>query len=100
MRSRRRIAWTLEVPVEGVFPERTLRQMIKRVEDEQPRLAALTALDELDAARKAITDAAGDAERLDRAMRDLNSTFTRLTGTDSTRRAGEMYAGRTFFRIA
>jgi hypothetical protein len=95
LRSRRRIAWTLEVPAEGLHPERSLRQRLERIEEDDRREEALKTLDELDAARDAVAGAAGDGERLDHALGELNMTFTRLTDAAATRRAGETYAART-----
>jgi hypothetical protein len=95
LRSRRRIAWTLEVPAEGVHPGRSLRERLERIGDQGRRREALETLDELEAARDAVADAAGDVERLDDALGELNATFTRLTDTAATRRAGETYAART-----
>ncbi|HEX9031855.1 MAG TPA: lantibiotic dehydratase, partial [Streptosporangiaceae bacterium] len=53
------------------------------------------AIDELTAARNELAGAAGDAERVAEAMASLEATFTRLAGVPPTRRAGELYAGRT-----
>jgi len=88
------ILWTLEVPVE-LHPEQTLRGLLERIEDESLRAYSLGALAEFEAAREAVAGAAGDAERLDRALGDIDTKFTSLTGKASTREAGEMYAART-----
>ena len=88
------IVWTLEVPV-FAHPERILRQQIGRIEDERLCLPAMKALDELENARRAVAASAGDAEALDSALSDLESTFTRLTSLPSTRNEGKTYAGRT-----
>jgi len=88
------IAWTLEVPVDS-HPERLLRQQIERIGDERLCLPALKALDELENSRRAVAASAGDAEALDSALSDLESTFTRLTSMPSTRNEGKTYAGRT-----
>ncbi len=95
LRALRRITWTLEVPAEGLHPEHSLRRRLQQIEDLHTRTAALGALAELEQAREAIRGAAGDPDRLDQAMEDLEATFTRLTGTAATRRAGATYAGRT-----
>jgi hypothetical protein len=88
------IVWKLEVPIE-LYPERTLRRCLERVDDEGLRRTALAALGEVESARRLIEDAVGDAEELDHAIGNLETVFTRLTGTASTRSAGQMYAGRT-----
>jgi Lantibiotic dehydratase, N terminus len=95
LRALRRIAWTLEVPAEGLHPERSLRQRLQQVEEPRARSTALSTLAELEQAREVIAGAASDPDRLDQAMEDLEATFTRLTGTPATRRAGATYAGRT-----
>ncbi|MGA9771469.1 MAG: lantibiotic dehydratase [Blastocatellia bacterium] len=88
------VAWTLEVPVAS-HPERLLRQQIERIGDESLRLPAVKALDELECSRRVVAASAGDAEALDSALGDLESTFTRLTSMASTRNEGKTYAGRT-----
>ncbi|MEV0730772.1 amino acid adenylation domain-containing protein [Polymorphospora sp. NPDC050346] len=90
-----RIAWQPEVAPHDTRPERTMRDRLARVTDETVRGPALAALDELWAARDALTAAAGDPHRVTGAMSDLAATFTRLAGVPATRRAGTMYAGRT-----
>lgn len=92
--SRGLMSWKLEVPIE-LHPERTLRRVIERIDDEKVRSAALGPIDEMEAALALVAGATGDADRLDKAIGNLEDTFTRLTGLDSTRSAGEMYAGRT-----
>jgi hypothetical protein len=94
LRYRGLIVWAFEVPME-MYPERLLRRMIERVEDERLRTRALAALQELESARSNIVQAAGNAERLDQAMDELEATFTRLTGLNFTRSAGRTYAART-----
>jgi hypothetical protein len=95
LRDLRRIAWTLEIPTEGAHPERHLWRLIEQIEDEHLRSSAVQALTEFEAARSGVAGAVGDVERLDGAMDNLEATFTRLTGADPTRRAGETYAART-----
>jgi len=88
------IAWEFAVPLEA-YPERTLRGLLGRIEDESLRRGALSRLDELEAARAAVSSAAGDAERLASAIENLEEVFTRLTGEASTRGSGKTYAART-----
>ncbi|MBV8859847.1 MAG: lantibiotic dehydratase [Acidobacteria bacterium] len=90
------IAWTIEVPVVK-NPERELRRMMEKVEDEGLRRRVLAIFDMLEAARLGVERAAGDAEALDRAFQHLDETFTRLTGAAATRVGGEgkAYAART-----
>lgn len=88
------VVWALEVPVDS-RPEQLLRQQIERIGDDGLRLPAMRALDELENCRRAVAASAGDAEALDSALSDLESTFTRLTSKPSTRNEGKTYGGRT-----
>ena len=72
-----------------------MRALLSRVTDDGVRAPAEKALDELTAARDELAGAGGDAERVAAAMAGLEATFTRLAGIPPTRRAGELYAGRT-----
>jgi hypothetical protein len=94
MQIRSVILWTLEVPF-GPHPEETLRNLLKRIGNEGLRSIYIGSLDELESARLEVGKAAGDAEKLNQALENLEETFTRLTGSASTRAAGQMYAGRT-----
>lgn len=94
LRYRALITWAFEVPME-LHPEDTLRGMIERVGDERRRARALAALAELEKARLDVRRAVGDAEKLDRTIESLETTFKRLTGANSTRSAGRTYAART-----
>jgi hypothetical protein len=91
----RRLAWRAEVDPQDIRPERAMRALLSRVTDDDVRGPAEKALAELTAARDELAGAAGDAERVATAMAGLEATFTRLTGAAPTRRAGELYAGRT-----
>ena len=91
----RRLAWRVDVAPQDSRPERTVRALLSRVTDEAVRVPAERALDELTAAATGLADAAGDAEQVNAAMANLESTFTRLAGVPPTRRPGELYAGRT-----
>ncbi len=91
----RRLAWQIEVAPQDTRPERSMRALLSRVTDDGVRGPAEKALDELTAARDELAGAAGDADRVAVAMAGLEATFTRLAGVPPTRRAGELYAGRT-----
>jgi amino acid adenylation domain-containing protein len=90
-----RLAWQVDVPPQDLRPERPVRALLSRVTDDGVRGPAEKALNELTAARDELAGAAGDAERVAAAMAGLEATFTRLSGLPATRRAGELYAGRT-----
>jgi hypothetical protein len=86
--------WSLELPV-VLHPERALQGILENIEDARLREPALLALAKLIAARDRVAQAAGDAQRLDDALRDMETTFTQLTGMSPTRLAGQTYAART-----
>jgi len=77
------------------WPERELAERIGAIPDAAVRTRALQPLNELVAARDAVSAAAGDPDRLLQASRGLTETFERITGTAATRRSGGTYAGRT-----
>lgn len=88
------IWWALEVPITP-NPEQQLRRLLERIEDQSLREATGAALDKMESARINIARATGNAEELDRAMNNLEATFTALTDLNASRHPGEMYAGRT-----
>ena len=90
-----RLAWQVDVAPQDIRPERSLRAVLSGVTDDGVSGPAEKALDELTAARDQLAAAGGDADRVAGAMAGLESTFTRLAGVPPTRRAGELYAGRT-----
>ena len=88
------IVWTLESTQEA-YPERALRLVLERIDDELERKRALGMLDEMEEARLGVSKAAGDAKKLDEAIGALEEVFTRITGEKATRSDGQMYAART-----
>jgi hypothetical protein len=88
------INWGFEVPYE-LYPERTLRRQLEKIDNESLRESALSLLDQLESARDRISHAAGDSEKLDEAFVNFETTFTRLTNHAPTRGAGKVYAART-----
>jgi len=92
---RRLVIWRLDPPTSGGRPEDLLRAEIERVDPGPWRERALSALGELEAARDRVAQAAGDPDRLERALDDLDGTFERLTGSAASREHGRTYAGRT-----
>lgn len=95
LRTRRRIAWTLEVSIERKNPEQRLRNRLALIGDQDLRASALSALETLEECRDALIDARGDVARLEQAMETLETTFASLTGQEATRHAGMTYGGRT-----
>jgi amino acid adenylation domain-containing protein len=91
----RRLAWQFDVAPQDIRPERSARALLARVTDDDVRQPAEQALDELTAAAGELASSAGDAQRVAGAMAGLETTFARLAGVPPTRRAGELYAGRT-----
>jgi hypothetical protein len=88
------ITWTPPIP-SGTRPEEVLSQSIKLVTDSGASSHLSEALHQLEEARQEVAGAPGDPTRLDRALQNLEGTFTRLTGVAATRREGRTYAGRT-----
>ncbi|MFU8874622.1 thioesterase domain-containing protein [Micromonospora sp. SL4-19] len=88
------ITWDATLPV-SPDAERVLLARIEAIGDPEPRAAARAGFDQLCAARDSVAAAAGDPERLRIALDALDGTFTELTGVPASRRAGQMYAGRT-----
>lgn len=94
LKSRRIVSWTLEIPFD-IHPERWLRRLLERVEDESLRCEAIGVLNELEQAKQNVSRSLGRPDLLEQALEELNSTFTRITGRDASRSAGQMYASRT-----
>jgi hypothetical protein len=90
-----RLVWQIDVAPQDIRPERSARALLSRVTDNAAREPAERALAELTAARDEVAAAAGDADKVAAAMAGLEATFTRLSGTRATRRAGLAYSGRT-----
>lgn len=88
------IAWTLEVPLQRRADQR-LRSLLEAIGDERLRRAGLSALDEMEDARERVAAAAGEPERLDLELQELEERFIRLTGKAATRGAGQTYGART-----
>jgi 5'-deoxynucleotidase YfbR-like HD superfamily hydrolase len=96
LKARKLIAWGFDIPTSGApHPERALRAALERLKESQARQEALRALDELEHARDAAAQAAGDAAAVDHALQGMEDAFTRLTGRPAQRKAGKIYAGRT-----
>ncbi len=76
-------------------PESVLRDRLDQIADPVARAAAIEPLERMIRARHAVAASAGDAARLRQALTDLAVVFEEVTGSAATRRAGELYAGRT-----
>ncbi|HEX2225185.1 MAG TPA: lantibiotic dehydratase [Thermoanaerobaculia bacterium] len=88
------VRWGFQIPLSS-HPERFLREQLEKIEEAPLREAALAALDELERGRQAVARAAGNADELDRALGELEASFTRLTGRGASQMGGRLYAGRT-----
>jgi len=89
------LSWQWEACLE-LHPERSLRRQIERIGEEGLRREGLGLLEELEAGRGKVAEAAGDPERLDAALGELEEVFKRVSGQrEATRAAGQTYAGRT-----
>jgi len=60
----KRIVWTLEIAPEGVSPERALRRLLERIDDDCLRRTSLASLEQLENARLAVAQAAGEGDQL------------------------------------
>jgi hypothetical protein len=89
----RMLSWALQVPPD-LHPDQKLAGLLARIEPEPLRTEAMDALHELQRARDGVARAAGNPPALEAALRDLESTFTRLTGTTPRHRPGQTYAAR------
>lgn len=94
LKARRIVSWTLEIPFD-IHPERWLRRLLQRIEDESLQCEAIGLLDELEQAQQNVSCSLGSPDLLEQALEELNSTFTRITGRDASRSPGQMYASRT-----
>jgi 2,3-diaminopropionate biosynthesis protein SbnB len=94
LRNKSLIFWGFDVPY-ALYPERSLRRQLSKIDDPSLRQTALAPLDELESARERISQAAGDSQKLDEAIVGLETTFSRVTNEAATRRGGETYAART-----
>jgi hypothetical protein len=72
-----------------------LRELCDRIDNPKIHDPLLDALNEMEFARSAVQDAAGDSTLLNEALDHLETTFSRLTGMDSKTAAGRTYAART-----
>jgi hypothetical protein len=64
------VAWGIELPLRW-RPDERLRHELSRVGDEKVRADALRKVDELEASRRAVAEAAGDPDALDAALEAL-----------------------------
>jgi hypothetical protein len=88
------LRWDFDLPV-GLGAEQLLRERIERIGDDAVRAAAVAELDVLSAGRQRVAAAAGDADRVAEALAQLDDVVAATAGVATTRRPGEMYAGRT-----
>lgn len=92
--ARRIVFWAINIPA-GPHPERALRTALEGIGDADTRRSSLDLFNVLDAAKRNVAAAAGDAERLDTSLDHLEEVFTQLTKEAATRNPGKSYAGRT-----
>ncbi len=87
-------SWTFDIPTATFHPEQHLKTLLSAAEGDVGA-RGLHALDRLEQRRAAVAEAAGDPDRLDAALGELEATFEELTAESATRKGGETYAGRT-----
>lgn len=88
---RRLVTWDANLPV-GMETDGVLRRRIAAIGDPEVRSTATTALRRLETARDRVACAAGDPDALDVRLKELDATFTELTGAPP-RRTGFRYPG-------
>ena len=88
------VKWELEVPVE-LEPDLALRRVLDAIGSEDVKRQAYEKFGPMEEARQSVREAAGDAARLEAALKDLEERFTQVTGGKATRSEGRMYAART-----
>lgn len=87
------IWWGVDMP-QDPSAEGVLRATVAAIADPAARDRALAELARLDAARDAVSAAAGDPDKLAVALGRMDEEFAGMTGAAPERRQGEMYAGR------
>ncbi len=90
---RRWITWQIELP-ESPFPERALRSVLERIDDDVLRAACLRPLDQMEECRDAVAEAS-DVAGLTEALAATDRVFHAITGTAGHRNGGQAYGGRT-----
>jgi hypothetical protein len=90
---RRWITWRIDLP-ESPFPERDLRSVLERIDDDVLRAACLRPLDEMEACRDAVAEAS-DVAGLTEALAAADRVFHDITGAAGHRHGGQAYGGRT-----
>jgi Lantibiotic dehydratase, N terminus len=92
------ISWRFNI-TSGPHPERILRDTLKQIEDLDIRNWALGLLNTLEDAKAQVEAADGDVDHLNATYQNLESAFTRITGTPPLRHQGRIYAGRTLLYL-
>lgn len=88
------ILWNAYVPVTP-DADQALLKLLERIGDPALRQRYVAKLAALQDGRAKVEAARGDPVAMNSAMAALEDTFKQLTGREATRRAGEMYGGRT-----
>jgi hypothetical protein len=94
LQKEQRISLSLGLPTTVGDPDLALGDALQAVDDIGLREQAMALLRRLQAARDAVGDARGDADRLVEAMTGLDDAFRDMTGAETRRRHGEVYGGR------
>lgn len=88
------ISWTLDVPSHLDDSAAWLRRELEKLEDPDVRARSLAPLERLERALEDVKAAAGDADKLDRALEKLEQEFVEITGLSAKRGHGQAYASR------
>ncbi|MCO1596915.1 lantibiotic dehydratase family protein [Micromonospora sp. RHAY321] len=88
------LTWDAGLPI-SPRAEQVLRERLAAIGDPALRAEVTAGFERLCAACDEVAASAGDPDRLGVALAALNTEFTAVTGRPATRRAGQMYVGRT-----
>ena len=90
----RLITWDADLPIDEVSEDR-LVALLNRIENPDAAHLAREAWDKLASHRDALLNRWDEPDHVASTIQSLNASFEALTGEDSYRRAGQMYAGRS-----
>lgn len=89
------LTWTMEIPSGGPDAALALTNILANLPESNASTGAQASFAALDSARASLEDSAGRPAEIGRKLQELDDCYEALVGTDATRNAGEMYAGRT-----
>ncbi|MCD9188124.1 MAG: lantibiotic dehydratase family protein [Pyrinomonadaceae bacterium] len=88
------VPWIADFPAQMTFEEK-LAEYIEKIGKAEAKKGIESKFAEYLSALDETRNSAGNVEKLDRSLEDLEAVFTELTGKNANRNAGKTYAGRT-----